>query len=115
MRIQLTNVVLGVGAGILDDVLENDDAAKGRTEPLKGWADWARIGLAGVGYLGQMFNFFPAVSQPLAQSEVTLVTKSVAKYVRSRTGVASASPTRREVAAPAPGRRVGWRPQPIGI
>ena len=82
MRIQLMNVVIGVGAGAVDEVMEWQDDQNGRTEPFKKWTDWTRVGLCALGYLGQAFNFFPVIATPLAQSEVTLTTKSVAGIIR---------------------------------
>ena len=122
MRIQWMNVVVGVGAGAVDEVMEMQDAAAGRTMPFKTWTDWSRLGLAAVGYLGQVFNFFPAIAQPLAQSEVTLVTKTIGKAIRARTGI-EATVTRTSTGAlpatpataPMSGRRVGWRPLPVGV
>jgi hypothetical protein len=122
MRIQWMNVVVGVGAGAVDEVMEMQDEKGGRTVPFKTWTDWSRIGLAAIGYLGQIFNFFPAVASPLAQSEVTLFTKTVGKAIRARTGT-TAVVTRTSTGAlpatpataPMGSRRVGWRPLPVGV
>jgi hypothetical protein len=122
MRVNLMNVAIGVGAGAVDEVMESQDARAGRTAPFKTWTDWSRIGLAAVGYLGQMFGYFSAYAEPLAQSEVTLVTKTVGAAIRSRMGT-TAMVTRTShgnmPAAPATAtlsaRRVGWRPLPVGV
>ena len=122
MRIQWMNVVVGVGAGTIDEVMEWRDEVDGRTAPFKTWSDWSRLGLAAVGYLGQMFNFFPAIAEPLAQSEVTLVTKTIGKAIRARTGTAATvTRTTRDTRPASPvnagttGRKVGWRPLPVGV
>ncbi len=121
MRIQWTNVVVGVGAGAVDEVMEMQDEDKARTEPFKTWTDWSRVSLALLGYAGQMFNFFPAIAGPLAQSEVTLVTKSVGKAIRSRTTTGTTTVVTRgsmpatATSATTGGRRVGWRPLPVGV
>ena len=119
MRIQWMNTVIGVGAGALDEVMEMQDENAGRIQPFKTWTDWSRIGLAAVGYLGQMFNFFPALAGPLAQSEVTLVTKTIGRAIRSRTATTSTVTRTSMPATPAnanmSGRRVAWRPIPVGV
>jgi len=120
MRIDIMDAVIGVGAGSLDEVMERQDEQNGRTEPFKTWADWSRVGLAALGYLGQAFNFFPRYAQPLAQSEITLVTKSAAKAILSNTGISSHVSSARTGGSPsAPSGvgsrgRVGWRPKAIG-
>jgi len=116
----VTGMVVGVGAGALDSALEVADARADipRTEPFKTWADWSRVGLAAAGYLGQMFNVFPAITEPLAQSEITLVTKSIYNAVMSKSS-APVVVRGRTVSSPSPsgpsGRKVGWRPLAIGV
>jgi hypothetical protein len=101
MRISITNVGIGVAAGALDEGMEFLDEKQGRAEPFKCWTDWSRIALTALGYLGQGFNFFPRVSVPLAQSEVTLLTKSIGKVVRAQVGGGTATMvSRRRVAQP---------------
>jgi len=101
MRIEPMDVVVPVAAGVVDEVLEWQDEVNARTTPVQQWATWSRIGLAAVGYLGQMFNFFPLVCRPLAQVETALVTKTVGSWIRTPTP-ATASAMRSN-----PGRRVG--------
>jgi len=117
MRINVMNVVVGVGAGGVDELLEWQDERTGRVEPFRGWTDWGRVGLAAVGYLGQMFNFFPVIAQPLAQSETTLVTKTVVRAIRSQMGVSTQVTRAGKESRPAnpAGRKVGWRPMAIGV
>jgi len=115
MRIDMMNAVIGVGAGALDEVLERVDEDQGRTEPFKGYRDWVRVGVAAACYLGQAFNYFPRVVAPLAQSEIPLVTKSVAKIIIGTGVTRRVSRPRERVREPSiSGSRVAWRPQAIG-
>lgn len=119
MRIHWMNVVIGAGAGGLDEVMEDQDANNARTEPFKTWTDWSRVGLCAVGFLGQAFNFFPAIAAPLAQSETPLVTKSIIKAVRNQAASTSSYVTRASRGKETPtnnvsGKRVGWRPLAVG-
>lgn len=104
MRIDWMNVVVGVGAGGVDEVLAWQDEQQGRTGAFKTWTDWGRLGITLLAYLGQATNMFPRLCYPLAQSEVPLLTKSVIQGVRTgfKTGVGSA----RQVA---PIRNIGAR------
>ena len=122
MRILWQNALVGVGAGALDEVMEMQDSNAARTESFKTWTDWSRVGLAAIGYLGQMFNFFPALAGPLAQSEITLVTKSVSRAIQARSGAAATVTTASRTSTPASAaslgsttRKLGWRPLPIGV
>lgn len=115
MRIEPMKVVVGIGAGVVDEVLEWQDEENDRTESFRNWTDWGRVGLCALGYMGQAFNFFPALAAPLAQSEVTLVTKSVSNAIRTRAG-ATSQVTRARSTAPRPSSspgRVSWRPKAI--
>lgn len=78
-RINYMNLVVGVGAGVVDEVLERKDTTDKKTAPFKGWRDYTRLGLTVAGLAGQIFDFMPSIAEPLAQSEVTLLTKSLAK------------------------------------
>lgn len=84
MRIEPIKVLVGVGAGGVDELLEWLDSRgeTPRTEPFKTWTDWGRIGLTLVGYLGQAFNFWPNLTAPLAQSETPLLVKSIGRAIR---------------------------------
>lgn len=114
MKVRMSNAVVGVGAGIIDEVVENADAGAGRLTPFKNWTDWSRVGLAVIGYGGQMMNMFTGIAEPLAQSEITLVTKSVGGFIRSKmsTGTTSVKVTR--VAHQADSGKMAWRPKPVG-
>jgi len=99
MKIEATHVIVGVGAGIVDTGLAALDERQGWTEPYRNSTEWSRIGLCLIGYLGQGFNFYPRAMAALAQSEVTLVTKSLGDLIRTRL-IAPAMvsrPTRRTV------------------
>jgi len=114
MRISILNVGIGVGAGAVDEGMEYLDEKQERTEPFKTWTDWSRVALTGLGYLGQAFNFFPAIAAPLAQSEVTLLTKSIGRVVREQVGGGAGTMVSRSrrVAAPRARARVPIRQTP---
>jgi len=84
MRISPMNIVVGVAAGGVDEVLEELDVRAVRTEPFKNWTDWGRVAMTAIGYVGQGFNLFPRITAPLAQSSVTLLTKSIGRVVRNQ-------------------------------
>lgn len=88
-RINVMDVVIGVGAGALDEGLERADAGAGRLEGFKAWHTWSRVALTALGYLGQAMNYWPAFAAPIAQSEVPLLTKSVWSMVASKVGPAA--------------------------
>lgn len=112
------DAVIGVGAGGVDELMLWQDERGGRVDPFKTWTDWSRVGLCALGYLGQAFNFFPRFAQPLAQSEVTLVTKSAVSAIRAQTGAGRRVTKTRAgytPATPSDKGRVGWRPKAIGV
>lgn len=76
MRIDLTSIAVGVGAGVVDELVERNDAEKGRTETTKKWTTWTRFGLLALGYAGQAMNFMPDYASALAQSQLPLATKA---------------------------------------
>ena len=117
MRIDVMDAVIGVGAGGVDELMEWQDERGGRVDPFKTWTDWSRVGLCALGYLGQAFNFFPRFAQPLAQSEVTLVTKSAVSAIRAQTMERRVTKARggHTPATPSDKSRVGWRPKAIGV
>ena len=80
-RINYMNLVVGVGVGAVDEVLERKDKTDKKTGPFKGWRDYGRLGLTVAGLAGQMFDFFPSIAEPLAQSEITRLTKSLAQQL----------------------------------
>jgi hypothetical protein len=110
-RINYVDVVIGVGAGALDEALERADAGAGRLEGFKAWHTWSRIGLTALGYLGQAMNFWPAFAAPIAQSEVPLLTKSVYAMIASKVG----TPTTTMVSHPRTSVRIMQSPQKPGF
>jgi len=74
------NPVIGVVAGGLDTYLERNDAGAGRTVG-KAWSTWARIIGTGLGFAGQAFGYWPYRAAALAQSEITLLTKTAYEMV----------------------------------
>ena len=115
MRIIPTHVIVGLGAGAIDEVLERQDTKNARTEPFKTWTDWGRVGLLLLGYMGQSFNFYPDALAALAQSELPLVTKSVAQLIPMGARAPAAGRMVSQPRAAASGRSgsVGWRVKPI--
>ena len=139
MKIDVVNVMIGVGAGLGDEVFEwmDREAIKGaadkgeistRNHPLKGVRDWGRIGMVGLGFLGQAMDFYPKQASALAQSSMPLLVKTASAAMRnvktteeeikdaaapieagrtraySQPGVASATSSR---------SRVTWRPKAV--
>lgn len=84
MKIVTSNVIVGVGAGIVDTGLIALDENQGWGEAYKNAREWGRIALCLLGFLGQSQNWMPNEMAALAQSEVPLVTKSLADVVRTR-------------------------------
>lgn len=81
MRIELSAVAVGVGAGAVDELAERNDAEKGRTETTKKWSTWTRFGLLALGYIGQAMNVMPDYAASLAQSQLPLATKTAMNVV----------------------------------
>lgn len=90
-KINITNAVIGVGAGVVDNLLEDADEKAARVDTFKTWTFWSRVGLAGIGYAGQVWGFLPQLAEPLAQSEITLVTKSAFKAIKEKWGGTTAA------------------------
>lgn len=76
MRIEVSSVIVGVGAGVVDELAERNDAERGRTETTQKWSTWFRFGALAAGYLGQAMNIMPGYAAPLAQSMLPLATKT---------------------------------------
>ena len=89
MGIKVTNVVVNVGAGVLDTVLERNDADNARVELSKKYQTWERIGLTVVGYAGLVFNKMTNIADPLAQSGTTLLSKTLLDAVWKPAATAS--------------------------
>lgn len=114
MRIELTHVLVGVGVGGLDEVLERQDADNGRTETIKKWSTWSRAGLVALGFLGQAMDIMPREAAAVAQSELPLLTKTALAEVWKKKVVASGA--NRFLGTPAPvgtpASRIGRSYQP---
>lgn len=76
MRIELVPVAIGVGAGVVDELAERNDAEKGRVETAKKWTTYFRFGGLALGYAGQAMNVMPDYAAALAQSLLPLATKT---------------------------------------
>ncbi len=103
MRIDLVSVGIGVGAGVVDELAERNDAEKGRTETTKKWTTWTRFGLLALGYAGQAMNFMPEYASSLAQSQLPLATKAAMGVVmkpKVSSGVSRFAGVRTSVGAP---------------
>ena len=115
MRIDMMDVVMGIGVGGVDEVLAIQDADAGRVESFKTWSDFFRIGAVALGFLGMTVDMFPKFAKPVAQSATPLLTKSVIQAFRSssmtsqanRTAIADRTSTNIRKS------RVGWKPQGI--
>lgn len=83
MAVSGVKVGIAVGVGIIDEIVEEWDAKAGRTEPFRKATDWARLALAGIGYLTQTFApKYGAIGEGLALSSTPLLVKSIAKSVK---------------------------------
>jgi len=95
-RINMMDVGVGVGVGALDFLMERQDTSAARTESFRTWTDISRLAVAGLGYLGQIFDFAPGISKALAMSATPLLTKSVMKAARlGATSAPSSAPSMR--------------------
>lgn len=113
MRIKPMNVVIGAGAGLLDELGEKFDSDRGNTNAFEGITDWGRVGVAVAAYGAQMMNFQPDVSEAVAQSVLPLATKTIVKSIMQATsGAATARQRVTRVASPS-GGKVSWKPVPI--
>ncbi len=117
MRIDVMDVVVGVGVGVADQLAEKFDADRGNTGSWKGISNWGRVGVAALGYLGQMMNFQPKLAHELAMSATPLATKTIMAAVMGATGMGSsaahATRTTRATSVTTSGGKVTWRPVAI--
>lgn len=116
MRINVMNVAIGAGLGVLDEFGEKFDSDRGNTDAFRGVTGWSRVGVALAAYAGQMFNFQPALCETVAQSVVPLATKTVVKSIMQATGTSTASRARtgrRATSTNLGGGKVAWKPVPI--
>lgn len=93
-KINLVSAVIGVAAGGIDEFLEQKDATAGRVDETKKWSTWFRAGATVLGYLGQGMGWMPEYAAPLAQSSVTLLTKTAYKMVLPATATTAARTSR---------------------
>lgn len=90
-RINMTAVVVSAGVGAVDVLTEKmdaDDLAEGRATAkdqaglFGSKTNIARIAMAGLGYLGQIFDFYPTYAGSLAIAATPLLVKTVAKQLK---------------------------------
>lgn len=103
MKIEPIRVVVPVGVGVVDEVLEWQDEENARTSVAKKWTTWGRVGLCALGYLGQILNVQSYLGSVIAQGETVLVTKTVGEAIRTR----AATPAESMVSRAAAVKRTG--------
>ncbi len=114
MRINATNVVIGAGVGLVDELVERRDINRGKLEAFNGIIGWGRVGVTLAAYAGQMFNIQTGLVTPIAQSVLPLATKTVVKAIlQSTSGVVKGQRTR-ATSHNLGGGKVAWKPVPIG-
>lgn len=117
MPIDVVRSLTSAGVGVLDEGLEWWDDKAGRTESFRTARDLGRLAIAGLGYGLQVFMPRQArLGETLALSATPLLTKSIARPVRSavasRAGEQAFRPRRR---APTPaGNPPAPPPPPAG-
>ena len=87
MAVDLLKAGVAVGVGALDEVMNSWDEKQGRTKSFRTATDLSRLAVAGAGYA--IMAFYPRqsrIGEVLALSGTTLLTKSVAKPLRSAIG-----------------------------
>lgn len=85
MRIKWQDKVVAIGAGAVDQFLEDSDATA--TTPrlgTKSWHFWARLGGTVLGLASEYTGRYTEFGEALGQSELTLLTKSVYTMVKER-------------------------------
>ena len=87
MKIKLEKVGAAVGIGVVDEVAEYFDNKQGWTGSFRNSTDIVRLvgSLAGLGMTA--FDFYPTVGEAIYPSFLTLLTKSIAKPVKSAMGI----------------------------
>lgn len=88
MAVDITRSLISVGVGVVDEVLEGQDANAGRTKSFRTWQDIGRLVIAGLGYGLQVFVPNQSrLGETLALSATPLLVKSIAGPVmRAVTG-----------------------------
>lgn len=115
MRVNVMNVVIGAGVGVLDEFGEKFDSDRGNTKAFAGVTGWSRVGVALVSYAGQMLNVQPRLAETIGQSVLPLATKTVVKsIIQASGGTTAARPrTNRATSTNLGGGKVAWKPVPI--
>ena len=115
MRINTMNVVIGAGAGVLDELGEKFDSDRGNTRAFAGITGWSRVGVALAAYAGQMMNVQTNLSVVVAQSVLPLATKTVVKSILQAAGQSTGArpQTNRAKTTNLGGGKVAWKPVPI--
>lgn len=86
-QINLVKVGVGIGVGVVDDVLEDQDRKNGRTRPFERWTDWGRIlAVAGGHALGMVMPRQFQLGEAIALAATPLATKTVISAVRAQAG-----------------------------
>lgn len=85
-KINIVNSVIGVAVGGADEFFEWQDETNGRVENFKMWRDYYRIGAVALPAVALMTNTYAKYAEPVYQSALPLLTKSVIKTIRSATG-----------------------------
>ena len=78
MAVNLTSALTAVAVGAVDTVLEKQDADNGRTETMKQWHTWGRVGMVLLGYLQPiLLPRIPIPGDTLVVAGLPLLTKTV--------------------------------------
>jgi len=112
MALDIGQLILAGGVGVADEMLRVKDAQAGRTEPLKRWMDYLRLGVTVGGLALQVWQpKYARWGQAAALAGMPLVVKSLNDSAQIIKGQASYSP-RGGNFAPAP---QASRPQPAPV
>lgn len=108
MAVEITGKAIGLALGGIDEMLERQDAkaVPARTEPLKSWRDYGRIGMVVVGVGTEMFMpRYARMAQTVGEVGAAFLAKSLSKVLFKETTAATAYVHRRQtspVSNPAP-------------
>jgi len=112
---EMTPTVVGVGTGLIDQYLENNDVSRGRVETMKQYATWFEIGAVIVGNFGANLGLGKQsqYTDPLAVAGATILGKKIYQAARATTpAAANVQQLANMVAARRWGARVGESTQP---
>lgn len=121
MAVEITGKIIALGLGGLDELLERADAkaVPARTEPLKTWQDFGRIGMVVVGIGTEMFMpKYARMAETVGEVGVAFLGKSLSKVLFKETTAATYVHRRTEAPASRPAGRasvgdVAWKPTGI--